>query len=344
MSIQPQRSVDATTQRTRLRQFLTWLTPIIFGFALLYFSTAIFFRDMWTLVNSGVIFVYGCLLLVAWYQLRRNRAQVAILIIYGGLLGAAIIIAILQPALYPNLAIVPVLVVAVALPYTSGRFLRYLIIVCWLTTAVIAVVGKLALTQSQLPEWLLSILGVSSLVATVAFILLLLWQFSSRLTETVTRTQEINAALQAALAEVEARAETQERLLMENEVQRATIRELSAPVLPISRTMILLPLIGALDSERLLFAQEQVLNALHHSSARLLILDITGVLVVDTQVARGLISLNQAVRLLGAEMALVGIRVEVAQTIVNLGLDLQGLRTYRDLEMLLMTQEQAYQS
>jgi rsbT co-antagonist protein RsbR len=88
-----------------------------------------------------------------------------------------------------------------------------------------------------------------------------------------------------------------------------------------------------------MLAQEQVLDAIYHSSARLLVLDITGVLVVDSQVARGLIALGQAARLLGTEVALVGIRAEVAQTIVNLGLDLQGFQTYRDLEMLLMRRE-----
>jgi rsbT co-antagonist protein RsbR len=184
-------------------------------------------------------------------------------------------------------------------------------------------------------------LRASSLIATIAFMLFLLWQFSSRLTETLVRTQEINTALQSALSEVEARVATQERLLEENEAQRSTIRELSAPVLPLSRTTILLPLVGALDSERLMLAQEQVLNTLYHSSIRLLVLDITGVLVVDTQVARGLISLSQAARLLGAEVALVGIRAEVAQTIVDLGLDLKGLHTYRDLEMLLTTRTDA---
>jgi rsbT co-antagonist protein RsbR len=332
---------DLATQSKRLRQFLRWLTPIIFGFALLYASTAILFRDWPTAVNGGVIFGYSCLLLVAWGQLRRGRMQQTIWITCGGLLVAVLIMAILQPALYPNLAVVPVLVVAVALPYTQGRQLRRLIVVCWLVTVIIALVGEFVPSQSHLPIWLFTVLRVSSLVATIAFVFFLLWQFSSRLTETLLRTQEINAALQNALAEVEARAATQEQLLEENEAQRATIRELSAPVLPLSRTTILLPLVGALDSERLLLAQEQVLNTLYHSSIRLLVLDITGVLVVDTQVARGLIALSQAARLLGAEVALVGIRAEVAQTIVDLGLDLQGLHTYRDLEMLLTTRDAA---
>ena len=335
MSTISESPIGPTPEHARLRQFLIWLTPIIFGFALLYESTAFIFGDLPTAVSGGVIFGYGCLLLVAWYQLHRGHILATVLMICGGLLGAILIMVVLQPALYPNLATVPVLVVTAALPYIQGHHLRRLIVVCWLVTVIVALVGVILPSQSQLPPWLLNVLRISSLVATVAFVLLLLWQFSSRLNETLMRTQEINNALQSALVEVEARAAAQERLLAENEAQRATIRELSAPVLPISRTTILLPLIGALDNERLLFAQEQVLNQLYRSSARLLVLDITGVLVVDNQVARGLITLGQAARLLGAEVALVGIRAEVAQTIVNLNLDLEGLRTYRDLEMLL---------
>lgn len=331
----PEAPDEQPAQYRRLRQFLNWLTPIIFGFALLYEGTALVFGDVPTALSGGIIFCYGCLLFVARYQLNRGSLQGAIWTICGGLLGAVLIMAVLQPALYPNLATVPVLVVAVALPYTQGRQLSRLIALCWFSTVVIALVGELLPMPSRLPLWLISLLRGSSLVATIAFVLFLLWQFSSRLTETIQRSRDINAALQSALTEVETRAATQEQLLLENETQRATIRELSAPVLPISRTALLLPLIGALDSDRLRLAQEQVLNALHRSSVRLLVLDITGVLVVDTQVARGLIALGQAARLLGAEVALVGIRAEVAQTIVQLDLDLRGLHTFRDLEMLL---------
>jgi len=337
MQMASQLPTDLTTQSRQLRQFFRWLTPIIFAFALLYGGTAFFFRDWPTAVNAAVIFAYSCLVLVAWAQLRRDHMQSAIWITCSGLLATVLIMVILQPDMYPNLAVVPVLVVAVALPYTQGRQLRWLIIISWLVTVLIASIGEFAPSQSQLPAWLFTVFRVSSLIATIAFMLFLLWQFSSRLTETLLRTKEINVALQSVLAEVETRASTQERLLEENEAQRTTIRELSAPVLPLSRTTILLPLVGALDSDRLMLAQEQVLNSLYHSSIRLLVLDITGVLVVDTQVARGLISLSQAARLLGAEVALVGIRAEVAQTIVDLGLDLQGLHTYRDLEMLLTT-------
>jgi anti-anti-sigma regulatory factor/HAMP domain-containing protein len=140
------------------------------------------------------------------------------------------------------------------------------------------------------------------------------------------------ADLQQALDEVEARAREQERLLEENRQQRETIREMSVPVLPVTDSTLVMPLVGALDAERLRLLQDQALRGIERSRARTLILDITGVPIVDSQVAQGLIVVVQAARLLGAEVLLVGIRPEVAQAIVTLGLSLAGLHTYNNLQ------------
>jgi CHASE3 domain sensor protein/anti-anti-sigma regulatory factor len=115
------------------------------------------------------------------------------------------------------------------------------------------------------------------------------------------------------------------------DAQNTVIREMSVPILPVSAGSIVIPLIGALDSERLSMVQAQALHAIERSVARYVLLDITGVPVVDTQVAHGLLSVVQAARLLGAEVVLVGVRPEVAQTIVALGLDLRGMPTRRSL-------------
>jgi rsbT co-antagonist protein RsbR len=77
-------------------------------------------------------------------------------------------------------------------------------------------------------------------------------------------------------------------------------------------------------------------QALEQGSARTLIIDITGVPVVDSQVAQGLLMMVHSAQLLGAEVLLVGIRPEVAQTIVGIGIDLQSLPTFRDLQIALL--------
>jgi rsbT co-antagonist protein RsbR len=146
---------------------------------------------------------------------------------------------------------------------------------------------------------------------------------------------ERTSALQTALDDVQSRAAAQARLLEEVEIQRATIKDLAVPVIPISATTLVMPLVGALDSARLRQLQEQSLHALERTSAHTLILDITGVPVVDSQVAQGMLMTVRAARLLGAHVTLVGIRPEVAQAIVGLGLDLSDVSTFSDLQSAL---------
>jgi rsbT co-antagonist protein RsbR len=146
---------------------------------------------------------------------------------------------------------------------------------------------------------------------------------------------ERTSALQTALDDLKSRAAAQAHLLEEVEAQRATIKDLAVPVIPISATTLVMPLVGALDTTRLQQLQEQSLHALERTSARSLILDITGVPVVDSQVAQGLLMTVRAARLLGAHATLVGIRPEVAQAIVGLGLDLRDVNTFSDLQSAL---------
>lgn len=93
-----------------------------------------------------------------------------------------------------------------------------------------------------------------------------------------------------------------------------------------------MPLIGSIDSMRAQQIIETLLEGVNTTGAHIVILDVTGVPVVDTQVANTLLRSAQAVRLLGAEVLLTGIRPEVAQTIVGLGLDLSHIRTMASLQ------------
>jgi len=116
------------------------------------------------------------------------------------------------------------------------------------------------------------------------------------------------------------------------EAQQAIIREMSVPILPLSAMTLVLPLIGALDSARLQMIQQQALHAIEQARARYLLLDITGVPVVDQQVAGGLTQVVHAAQLLGCVVVLVGIRPEVAQAIVSSNLDLQQVVTLSTLQ------------
>jgi rsbT co-antagonist protein RsbR len=114
--------------------------------------------------------------------------------------------------------------------------------------------------------------------------------------------------------------------------QATLLQELSTPVIPITDQVLVLPLIGAIDSRRAQQVLEAVLEQLAASHAEVIFLDITGVPIIDTQVAHALIQTGQAVRLLGARLVLTGIRPEVAQALVGLGVELGSVVTYSTLQ------------
>ncbi len=147
--------------------------------------------------------------------------------------------------------------------------------------------------------------------------------------------RERTADLEIALGALEQRAAEQAELLEANARQREAIRALSVPVLPLGNSTIVLPLVGELDEERLEALSEQALSAVERYAARRLLLDITGVPLIDTYMAKSLMGTVQAARLLGAEVALVGVRPEVAQSIVGLGIDLSALAAFADLQSAL---------
>jgi DNA-binding LacI/PurR family transcriptional regulator/anti-anti-sigma regulatory factor len=110
-----------------------------------------------------------------------------------------------------------------------------------------------------------------------------------------------------------------------------TIRELGCPIIPLLPGVLLVPLIGAIDSERAQQIIGTVLEAISEQRAKTVFLDVTGVPIVDTQVASSLIQTARAAMLLGAQVVMVGIRPEIAQSIVGLGIDLSHLKMYSDL-------------
>lgn len=112
---------------------------------------------------------------------------------------------------------------------------------------------------------------------------------------------------------------------------RQLIRRLSTPVIEVWDGIQVLPLIGVIDSTRAQQMTEQLLERIVHRQARIVIIDITGVPTVDTAVADHLLKTVRAASLVGAKAILVGISPQVAQTLVRLGLSLQGVETFADL-------------
>jgi rsbT co-antagonist protein RsbR len=109
--------------------------------------------------------------------------------------------------------------------------------------------------------------------------------------------------------------------------QQHELLELSTPVIKLWDGVLAVPLIGTLDSSRAQMVMESLLERLVETGSELAIIDITGVPTVDTLVAQHLMKTVTAIRLMGAESIISGIRPQIAQTIVHLGIDLQGIIT-----------------
>jgi anti-anti-sigma regulatory factor len=118
-----------------------------------------------------------------------------------------------------------------------------------------------------------------------------------------------------------------QRLTQEQHELRATVLELSTPLLPLLSGVLVLPLIGAIDAVRAERTLQAELQAIIHERAQVVLVDITGTSVVDTNVAIQLIRAADAARLLGCDTILVGVQPEIAQTLVGLGIDLRGITT-----------------
>jgi rsbT co-antagonist protein RsbR len=150
-------------------------------------------------------------------------------------------------------------------------------------------------------------------------------------------TRDADGVVRGGIAVVE---DATERLRVEDELRRqlevvqeqsATIHALGTPILKVWDGVLCLPIIGAVSTERISEMTETMLQAIIDERARFAILDLTGVDYVDTTTAAHLMQLFRTARLVGAEAVLCGLRPAVAQTVVTLGGEIQGIRTMRTM-------------
>src|SRR4051794_2469336 len=123
--------------------------------------------------------------------------------------------------------------------------------------------------------------------------------------------------------------EERERVIRQ---QQDSIRELSPPVLPVRERLLILPIIGVLDTERARQLTEQLLLGIRTHRARVVVIDITGAPDIDEVVANHLVRTVDASRLMGASVIITGLSPEIAQTLVTIGVDLSKMNTIGDLQ------------
>jgi rsbT co-antagonist protein RsbR len=144
-------------------------------------------------------------------------------------------------------------------------------------------------------------------------------------------------SLQAVLIVIEQREAALRQSFEELQASQAAMRDLSLPIIPILPGVLVAPLIGAIDTARARLMMDQLLRQVEVGNIRTVILDVTGMPIVDTQIAKMLMAAHEAIRLLGAQTLIVGIRPEVAHTIVSLGISLEMIDTYPDLQAAVLT-------
>ena len=123
--------------------------------------------------------------------------------------------------------------------------------------------------------------------------------------------------------------EERERIIRQ---QQEAIRELSTPVLQVRERLLILPIIGVLDSQRARQVTEQLLRGIRTNRAKVVVIDITGVPTIDSTVANHLVQTVEASRLMGASVIITGLSPEIAQTLVTIGVDLSKMNAVGDLQ------------
>lgn len=149
---------------------------------------------------------------------------------------------------------------------------------------------------------------------------------------TVETSRRYDAILELARNEL---LKTKEMLEESLEAQKATIKELSTPVIPVWSRVLMVPMLGSYDSMRMHDLDERLLKDVAGQKPKAVLLDLSGLAHVDTQVASEVIRLIRALQLLGARAFLCGIRPRLSKTLTGLGVDLKDVPTFATLEQAL---------
>jgi len=176
-------------------------------------------------------------------------------------------------------------------------------------------------------------------IVVIGALIVVIWAVSDRLTTTQAtalvlaeqRAAEAEAArvqAETARIEIEQWAVEQKRLL-------ELVQALELPVMPVDQDVLVAPLVGNLDSRRMIALRQEILVAVSRQRTRMVIFDVTGISLIDTAVAKALMETAQAIRLLGAQTLISGIRSSVAQTLASLDTGISELRPVPNLGVAL---------
>ncbi len=271
-----------------------------------------------TEIIAVITFIGCCGCAITLFLVRSERPLWQAILSFGlTIILSEIAVAIWLPEL--RLAVAPFLAVVILLAGLQGdrRFTFGAMAVCATTAVLIVALGPEE-SETAIPNVMLTFLRAASIAALIVAV----WAFLDRILMAQLqalqiadqRADEAEAARQAtetARREIEQRAEEQQRLL-------DLVTTLELPVLTIDDQVLLAPLVGNLDSRRAEALRQRVLETVATKRAHTVILDVSGIVMIDTAVAKALMDTVAAIRLLGARAIISGIRPAVAQTLVHL--------------------------
>lgn len=333
-----------------LRQFLRWntrlATPI--GIGQLAAGLAM---NLPALFWSGIILTAHViwLFLILWW-LRPGREQQTAVFLAIDYIVLALAIVLPVPIAMPVAQFLLVIALIVSLPALRPRLWVILIASALLSSAVIVLLARLVQLFPPIPIELELFFVASSLLAVLGLCALLIWQYHQRWMSSLQELTESHAQLEHARADLEVQVDQRTlelRTTLDEQRRQAhelvealesgkrlgdLVRELEIPIIPIDTEILVVPLVGAFDQNRADQLVERVLDQVERTRAREVLLDVTGVPVIDTQAAQTLLRCADSTRLLGAQTILVGIRPDVAQALVSLGVDLKRLQTFASLQ------------
>lgn len=304
-------------------------------------------------LTAAITASLGLMFALARELLHRERPIAALSVAGLSASALALLYMLPLPELIAGFMLFPMATIGLAMLSRSRRLFMSAVAVALGTVLLLIVLSFAPRLFAPAPASVLILLQFTTPVVVTALVGLLFgytWNNLNLLLQTSQATNRELAALrdsleeqvsrrtselQAALSQVQAQSAAQACLLQENALQRQTISDLGVPVLPISATTMVVPLVGLIDQARLDLLRERALGAIEQRRARTLLLDLTGVELLDEVGAQGVLDLVQGARLLGAQTVLIGIRPEVAEAMVALGIALNGLNSMPDLQSAL---------
>lgn len=293
---------------------------------------------------EGSLVIYMGMLLVSavsggtsiWI-LRSRPIWQAILCLASMIVLQEVVAAIFFPEIVPvavSFLAVVVLLISLSnlrpLTLTSG-------LVCLVLAGVLMTVAPLPISPGLSRSLGVALLPVQIVV--ICSLLITIWLVANRLVSTqhaaidladkqVAETEQARAEAERAQAELKVRIGEQQQLI-------ELVQTLETPVISLDQGVLITPLIGHLDTRRINYIRQVLLDEVARQRVNMVVFDITGISSIDTAVARALYQMAQAVHLLGARPVLSGVRPAVAQTLTELGIDLNQFQIVRNLSQVL---------